>query len=321
MAQRRFLRFRLLPIVMVVGTPLLALKGFGLVRDAEAAESAMPQATMQDYQAAPASDTTDDGAPANSAAEVGVLTSLAKRRTQLDNEERDIAMRQSLLSATEKRVDDKIAMLKQLQAQIQQLLAQRDADQEKQIASLVKTYSAMKPKDAARIFNTLDDSVLVPVAQEMKPDVLGPILANMQAEQAQKLTVKLADRLHVPDPQIAPTAPPPAPQAQATPAAPDASGLAAALAPGAASAAGTGLTNPATTATGPQATAQPSAAKPAPGPQAQTAVPAPVSSTSAKPGAQAQAMPPASASPAKPVPGQQAAAPQSAPAQSPAKGG
>ena len=28
----------------------------------------------------------------------------------------------------------------------------------------MKTYSAMKPKDAARIFNSLDDDVLVPVA-------------------------------------------------------------------------------------------------------------------------------------------------------------
>jgi flagellar motility protein MotE (MotC chaperone) len=299
MARRRF-RPRLLPVVMVVGTPLLALKGFGLVRDAQAAEStAPPQATMQDFQTSPAPDAGDDGAPTNSASEVGVLTSLAKRRTQLDNEEQNIAMRESLLAATEKRVDDKIALLKQLQAQIQQLLMQRDSEQEKQIASLVKTYSAMKPKDAARIFNTLDDSVLVPVAQEMKPDVLGPILANMQAEQAQKLTVKLADRLHVPDPQIAPPTPEPAPQAQAAPSI-DPSALAAALAPETPPTAGA---TPAASVSAPgtQAAAQPAAAKPAPGPQA-------------------QATPPASIA-AKPAPGPQAQAPQSAPAQPTAKGG
>jgi flagellar motility protein MotE (MotC chaperone) len=295
---RRIFRPRLLPIVLVVGTPLLALKGFGLVRDAEAAENAGPQATMQDYQAPTVSDASDDGAPTNSAAEVGVLTSLAKRRTQLDNEQQSIAMRESLLAATEKRVDDKIAMLKQLQAQIQQLLSQRDADQEKQIASLVKTYSAMKPKDAARIFNTLEDSVLVPVAQEMKPDVLGPILSNMQAEQAQKLTVKLADRLRVPDPQIAPPAAP-APQAQAAPSI-DPSALAAALAPETAPAAPA----PGPSAPPPQATAQPETAKPASGQQAQQ-----------------QATPPATAPAKTPAAGTQAQAPQAAPAQPAAKGG
>ena len=36
----------------------------------------------------------------------------------------------------------------------------------------------MKPKDAARIFDTLPDDVLVPVAQEMKSDILAPILAT-----------------------------------------------------------------------------------------------------------------------------------------------
>jgi hypothetical protein len=66
----------------------------------------------------------------------------------------------------------------------------------------------MKPKDAARIFNTLDEGVLVDVANQMKPDVLAAILELMQSEPAQKLTLKLADRLKLPDP---PPAPPPAP--------------------------------------------------------------------------------------------------------------
>ena len=52
--------------------------------------------------------------------------------------------------------------------------------------SLVKTYSAMKPKDAARIFDSLPDDVLVPVAQEMKSDVLAPVLAKMNPEQRQE---------------------------------------------------------------------------------------------------------------------------------------
>ena len=104
-----------------------------------------------------------------------------------------------MLAATESRVDAKIAQLKDLQGQITALLAQRDAAQEKQVAALVKTYSAMKPKDAARIFNSLDDDVLVPVAQEMKSDVMAPVLAAMNPDAAQKLTLKLANKLALPD--------------------------------------------------------------------------------------------------------------------------
>ena len=100
---------------------------------------------------------------------------------------------------TEARIDAKMTQLKALQTRISALLGQRDAAQEKQLASLVKTYSAMKPKDAARIFDSLSDQVLVPVAAEMKSDVLAPVLAAMNPEQAQKLTVRLANKLTLPD--------------------------------------------------------------------------------------------------------------------------
>jgi flagellar motility protein MotE (MotC chaperone) len=195
---------RLLPAVLAMGGALFLIRTVGLVRDAEA-EAASPAPMVVSIHPAPTSDADDTE---SSSSEVDVLTSLSKRRAELDTRDRELRTQHDLIAAAEKRVDDKIASLKTLQSQIQTLLAQRDSVQQKQVDSLVKTYSSMKPKDAARIFNTLDEEVLVPVASQMKPDVLAPILAQMQSEPAQKLTVKLADRLKLPDP---PPAPPPAP--------------------------------------------------------------------------------------------------------------
>ena len=214
---------RLLPAVIGVGALLLGLKGEGLVRAAWAQEQAAPNDTTvlaQDTASLP-KDIADDS-ETSSAAEVDVLTSLAKRRAALDSREAEINARADLLAAAESRVDGKIATLKQLQDKITTLLGQRDTEQEKQIASLVKTYSAMKPKDAARIFDNLSDDVLVPVAQAMKSDVLAPVLAAMNPDAAQKLTVKLAGRLTLPDLAV----PVPAQALALTPAAP-ASGAAA----------------------------------------------------------------------------------------------
>jgi flagellar motility protein MotE (MotC chaperone) len=127
------------------------------------------------------------------------MNAMARRRQNLDSRESDIDMRDQVLKAAEARVDAKIATLKQMQDQMNSLLAQRDAEQQKQVTSLVKTYSAMKPKDAARIFNNLPEGVLVPVAQQMKSDVLAPILAAMTADNAQHLTEKLASKLKLPE--------------------------------------------------------------------------------------------------------------------------
>ena len=194
-------QLRLLPAVILVGFGLLGLKGEGLIEAALAQEQKPAAGDMlaKDTAPLPKDATADDAAPSESAAEVDVLQSLSKRRAALDARESDIEMRTQVLAAAEARVDAKIATLKQLQDQIATLLGQRDTEQQKQVVSLVKTYSAMKAKDAARIFNTLPDDVLVPVAQQMKSDVLAPILAAMTSDNAQRLTQKLANRLKLPD--------------------------------------------------------------------------------------------------------------------------
>lgn len=215
--------FRLLPAVIIVGFCLLGLKGEGLFRTAWAQEQqAASGGDVLAKDVAPLASDPAEATHSESAAEVDVLSSLGKRRAVLDARENDIEMRTQVLTAAEARVDNKIATLKQLQEQITAILGQRDAEQQKQIASLVKTYSAMKPKDAARIFNNLSDDVLVPVAQSMKSDVLAPVLANMAADNAQKLTMKLANRLKLPETAAGATPPAAAPAPVAASATPSA---------------------------------------------------------------------------------------------------
>jgi flagellar motility protein MotE (MotC chaperone) len=193
---------RLLPGVVLVCGGLLVLKTSGLVHDALAEEGAPAAAGAMAPAPKPVNkDFAGDDAEAGSAAEVDVLTSLSKRRSALDAREAEVKNESNILAATEARVDSKIAQLKTLQTQIAGLLAQRDAEQQKQIAVLVKTYGpdGMKPANAAAIFNTLPDDVLIPVAQGMKPGDLGAILSKMSPDAAQKLTLKLAGRLALPE--------------------------------------------------------------------------------------------------------------------------
>ncbi len=196
---------RLLPSVVVVGTGLLVLNASGLIHDAYA-NSDQPAAADALTPPSAAKDFAGDETQTASNSEVEVLTSLSKRRGELDAREAQIKVQANILAATEARIDTKLAQLKTMQSQISTLLGQRDAEQAKQLASLVKTYSAMKPKDAARIFDNLTDQVLVPVAAEMKSDVLAPVLAAMSPDRAQKLTVRLADRLTLPETVAAPAA-------------------------------------------------------------------------------------------------------------------
>jgi len=220
----RFTRYlRLLPAVVIVGTGLLVLKGVDIARAAQSATTSDPDQADNSGLAPTAAlartgpDYADDETTLASPAEADVQSSLAHRRAELDARERALNMRENVLNAGEGRVDQKIAALKDLQSQIQTLLTQRDAQQDAQIASLVKTYSTMKSKDAARIFDSLSDDVLIPVAKGMKSDVLAPILAAMNPDAAQKLTIKLAALLKLPEATPAAICPAPTTTADATP--------------------------------------------------------------------------------------------------------
>ena len=57
---------------------------------------------------------------------------------------------------------------------------------------LVKLYEAMKPRDAATIFNDLEMPVLLQVVDRMKEAKAAPVLAAMQPDKARDLTAKLA---------------------------------------------------------------------------------------------------------------------------------
>ena len=56
---------------------------------------------------------------------------------------------------------------------------------------MVKLYSAMKPQDAARIFNSLDMNITVALLKGMKPSSSSAILSQMDSQKAQTVTAEL----------------------------------------------------------------------------------------------------------------------------------
>lgn len=134
-----------------------------------------------------------------SKSEVEVLERLAQRRTELERRSEELDMRDNLLKATESRIDEKIAKLRDMEDTLNGLLKLHDDEKKAQMESLVKIYERMKPKDAARIFNGLDMEILIDVASNIKESKMAPILAEMNNDRANKLTVELATRRQLPE--------------------------------------------------------------------------------------------------------------------------
>jgi flagellar motility protein MotE (MotC chaperone) len=153
-----------------------------------------------------------------------VLGEIRERRQLLDQKEKDLAQREALLKAAENEIDQKVTELTKLREEIKGLLSKQSAEEQQNVGRLVKIYEGMKPKDAARIFNTLDMDVLLAVVSNMSERKSAPIIAAMDAERAKTLTLFLAEQQKLPSLNEATAragnAPPVTPNTAATPTVP-----------------------------------------------------------------------------------------------------
>jgi flagellar motility protein MotE (MotC chaperone) len=134
-------------------------------------------------------------------AEIELLQQLAQRRQKLDQREDTLDRRESLVKAAEKRLSQKVGEMERLRAEIEDLLVAYDEQESKQLDRLVTIYEKMKPDDAARIFEDLDQDVLLKVVERMNERKTAPILAEMRPDKAQQLTLELAEREDLPLPR------------------------------------------------------------------------------------------------------------------------
>lgn len=126
-----------------------------------------------------------------SQSEIMILQELAERREALDLRSKEIDRKAIQLKVAEDEIDKKIKQLQEYEQKLKNLITGYNQKEKEKINSLVKLYSTMKPKDAARIFNTLEMSILIPILKEMKPSVSSAIISQMNAEKAKAVTTEL----------------------------------------------------------------------------------------------------------------------------------
>lgn len=134
-----------------------------------------------------------------SSVKMEMFEDMAERRKELDRREQTLVTREALLQAAEQEIERKYQEMDALRNQIEQLLEDQSEEEKARIASLVKIYEGMKPKEAARIFDTLDLDVLVNVVSLMSERKLSPVLAAMNPERARTVTIMLAEQKTLPE--------------------------------------------------------------------------------------------------------------------------
>lgn len=136
--------------------------------------------------------TGGDGDPMTVTAVQELAAELARRETALAQREQSLAAQEAAMALVEERIRQQSAELEALRASTTAVLGQVTAEDEARAAQLSRMYEAMKPRNAAAIFEELALDLVLPIVRGMRDTKVSAVVAAMSPDKARALTAELA---------------------------------------------------------------------------------------------------------------------------------
>lgn len=123
-----------------------------------------------------------------------MIEMIEKKNRDLKRRETEITLKEQRLKTLEqnilndlKKIEDAIAR-SELQIGIQKNLIKEN------VAGLIKAYSAMKPQEAAKLLEVINENLAIQIVSGMKSKVAGKVLSKLDVKVAKSISEKLAGR-------------------------------------------------------------------------------------------------------------------------------
>ncbi len=123
-----------------------------------------------------------------------LLESLNKREGQVKAEESAAAERMAALNLADQAISQRLAELQAAEAELKKTLTIADGASEKDLTQLTAVYEAMKPADAAALFQTMSSEFAAGFLARMQPASAADILTGLKPDKAYEVSVLLAGR-------------------------------------------------------------------------------------------------------------------------------
>ncbi|MFM6929863.1 MAG: MotE family protein [Bdellovibrio sp.] len=161
-----------------------------------AAESSPAKAVSESKQAAAKDATAEASVEAKSAVisadELDHLTKLNDRKKELDAREEELNRQETELQAQKVELDKRLKDLEDMRGKISSILEDRVKADDQKIDTLVQMYSNMKAPQAAKVFETMDEDLVVEILGRMKKKNAADIMNLLKPEKAQTISEKYA---------------------------------------------------------------------------------------------------------------------------------
>ena len=120
--------------------------------------------------------------------ELSFFNKLNDRKKELDLREAELAKLEEELQKQKAELDDKIKQLETMRGDISKTLKTRVAVDQEKVEKLVQFYSTMKPPQAAKVIESLNEDLAVEVMDKMKKKNAAEIMNALDAKKARRLS-------------------------------------------------------------------------------------------------------------------------------------
>ncbi len=120
------------------------------------------------------------------------LFKLAERKKALDQREEDLNKLAAEIEKQKVEIEEKIKKINETRTKISSVLEEKIKADDVKVETLVQMYSNMKPPQVAKVFETLDEDLVIEILSRMKKKVAGDILNLVKPEKAQIFAERFA---------------------------------------------------------------------------------------------------------------------------------
>jgi flagellar motility protein MotE (MotC chaperone) len=123
-----------------------------------------------------------------------LAAALTEREQKVRTEEAAVAQRLAALALADQAITKRLGELKGAEDEMKKTLSIADGAAENDLAKLTSVYEAMKPADAAALFNKMDPDFASGFLGRMHPEAAAAILSGMNPDTAYSISVLVAGR-------------------------------------------------------------------------------------------------------------------------------
>lgn len=122
--------------------------------------------------------------------EIALFTQLEQRKSELDQREENLKKLEVELKQQQEDIKKNLAELRKIRTKISQGLEQKIEKDEEKVDKLVAVYSNMKPQQAAKVMEKIDEELAIRVLAKMKKKSAAEVLNLLEPEKAKRLSEK-----------------------------------------------------------------------------------------------------------------------------------